>query len=256
MILKAGFARLNRWQDSWNAPLAWRLYWMDKPGAVLRERRNEHLLQPDTVYLIPPETYVEGRLNAARAPGLNHLYIHFRAYALARDHGTGVLAVELDEEGQRLLGELNALFIKTSANPRAKNVLIHQLRLVLHVLERMPEVEEKEVTDPRILRVMRLMQERFGEPLTLDEFAARSNMAVASFARRFKRVTSISPHQFLTRLRLSHAKELLVNSDAKIDTIAEKCGFADRQHFTRTFRKLSHHTPAAYRRFEQQLRRQ
>lgn len=95
--------------------------------------------------------------------------------------------------------------------------------------------------------VMRWMQEQLAEPLTLDAIAAQASMSTRTLSRQFRAQTGSTPLQWLIRLRLHRAQELLETTDLTVNQIATTTGFGSplllRQHFNRTFDT----TPSAYR---------
>jgi AraC-like DNA-binding protein len=87
-----------------------------------------------------------------------------------------------------------------------------------------------------------------GEPLTVADMARRANLSPSRFSAVFRQHFGLSPHQYSLRLRVEHAQELLRTTDAPIKAIAASCGFADIHHFSRTFKRIVHQSPGAYRR--------
>jgi AraC family transcriptional regulator len=65
----------------------------------------------------------------------------------------------------------------------------------------------------------------------------------------FRETTGESPHQFVLRQRISHAKFLLSSPDLSIAQIAVECGFANSGHLTQTFKRYVGLTPSEYRNF-------
>jgi transcriptional regulator GlxA family with amidase domain len=91
------------------------------------------------------------------------------------------------------------------------------------------------------------MLEHLQEPVTVADLAARTLMSPRTFARQFAARTGTTPHQWLTRARLTRAQELLEHSGDTIEQIAAACGLSPlmlRRHFARTRGT----TPQAYRR--------
>ena len=69
------------------------------------------------------------------------------------------------------------------------------------------------------------------------------------FRRRFKKETGKTPHQYLTELRIAHAKQLLADEHRfSIDDVAESCGFSDSFYFSTCFKKHIGLSPSEYRR--------
>ncbi|MEU4391673.1 helix-turn-helix domain-containing protein [Kribbella sp. NPDC023855] len=96
--------------------------------------------------------------------------------------------------------------------------------------------------------VMRWMQDHLTEPLTLASIAAQASMSTRTLSRQFRAQTGSTPLQWLIRLRVNRAQELLETTDLTIDQIATASGFGSplllRQHFTKALAT----TPTAYRR--------
>lgn len=88
------------------------------------------------------------------------------------------------------------------------------------------------------------------EPLSLSDMAKRAQLSPSRFSVVFKEHFGVSPHQYLMRLRIQHAQELIKNSSFPIQEIAEYCGFADIHHFSKAFKKISGTSPGVYRRTE------
>lgn len=86
------------------------------------------------------------------------------------------------------------------------------------------------------------------EPISVAEMAQRARLSPSRFAAVFRRQFGCAPHQYVVRLRLSHARQLLERGDQTIAQIAQLTGFAGVHHFAKTFKKHSGQTPGAYRR--------
>ena len=69
------------------------------------------------------------------------------------------------------------------------------------------------------------------------------------FALSFRQVTGFSPHQYLLRVRLSHARKLISqdNPALSLAEIAALSGFFDQSHLTRLFQRFFSTTPSHFR---------
>ena len=67
-------------------------------------------------------------------------------------------------------------------------------------------------------------------------------------SRRFKNFTGISIFDYLMKLRIKRAKELLVSTEESIEKVAESVGFLSSAALIRDFKKLESMTPGAFRR--------
>jgi AraC-like DNA-binding protein len=63
----------------------------------------------------------------------------------------------------------------------------------------------------------------------------------------FKKVTGINFTDFLTRMRLERAKNLLLNPNMRISEIAFEVGFQSLTHFNRVFKRILGQSPTDYR---------
>ena len=63
----------------------------------------------------------------------------------------------------------------------------------------------------------------------------------------FKSETGLTPNDYVQRLRIGRACEILGGSDESITGIACRMGFSDSQYFARVFRKYMGETPSQYR---------
>ncbi|MGH2613830.1 MAG: helix-turn-helix domain-containing protein [Thermomicrobiales bacterium] len=86
-----------------------------------------------------------------------------------------------------------------------------------------------------------------GEPLSVADMARRANLSPSRFSVVFREHFGLSPHQYFLRLRIEHAQSLLTTTDLPLRDIADSCGFADVHHFSKSFKRLVHVTPGAYR---------
>ena len=101
--------------------------------------------------------------------------------------------------------------------------------------------------DEDIIRAQVWLQENFAQEVRLTQVAARFDMSVRSFNRRFKVATGQTPLQYLHNARIQTAKDLLQTSNLSIGEIAYRAGYQDLAHFTRLFKRLLGVTPSQYR---------
>lgn len=95
-------------------------------------------------------------------------------------------------------------------------------------------------------RAIELIHTRFAEALSLEEIAAAAGVGVRQLCRSFKHATGMSPHQYLLRQRIEHAK-LLIGRGLDLSDVAVQCGFSDQSQLTRAFSRHVGTTPGRYR---------
>ena len=92
-----------------------------------------------------------------------------------------------------------------------------------------------------------VLSERMCDPLTLPKIARRVHSSPFHLARVFRRMTGLSLHQYLTRLRLRTALERLADGESDLTALAIALGFASHSHFSDVFRREFNVTPSAFR---------
>ncbi len=85
--------------------------------------------------------------------------------------------------------------------------------------------------------------------IDLDIISREFALSKQSLISKFKNYIGKTPMEYLSELRLSSAKELLVNSDMPIYEIAENCGFENIYYFSNKFKHNIGYSPSAYRKF-------
>ena len=99
----------------------------------------------------------------------------------------------------------------------------------------------------RLRRIKELVRAKLEFDLSLDEMAQAVGLSTAHFARMFRKSTGETPHQFVLRQRLEHAKAMLRAPDSRVLDVAVSCGFKTQQHFAQAFRDVWGVSPTEYR---------
>jgi transcriptional regulator GlxA family with amidase domain len=107
--------------------------------------------------------------------------------------------------------------------------------------------EKARVAEARVRTSLDWMRLHAGDPLTLSQIAKQAGLSVPHYCALFKKHTGSSPVRYLRALRLQKACDLLDQSEAPIQTIAEACGFTNPFHFSRSFKAHIGLPPRAYR---------
>lgn len=89
---------------------------------------------------------------------------------------------------------------------------------------------------------------RLGEPLTVEDLAARAGVSSRTLARRFIDQLGVGPGQWLLTRRITAARELLETSDLPVDAVARRVGLSSATNLRRRFLRTLGTTPGAYRR--------
>ncbi len=91
------------------------------------------------------------------------------------------------------------------------------------------------------------MEERYSDDLSLRAIADAAYLSPHHFSELFKKRTGLSPWEYLGKLRIERAQELLRTSDAPITEVAMAVGFSDSSYFARVFKTQTGLTPRDWR---------
>lgn len=107
----------------------------------------------------------------------------------------------------------------------------------------------------RVQRAINFMREHLDSSLTIKAVAEAVGTHPRQLHREFVANTQEPPANYWRKLRLAHARRLLVNTSQKITSIALACGFSDASHFILWFRKEYGETPYSFRKRRHEVER-
>ncbi len=101
-----------------------------------------------------------------------------------------------------------------------------------------------------VSRAAGFIEREFRRDLSLSEIADSAGLSEQHFCRVFRKVTGMTPIEFLTRKRISEAKTLLSDTDMSVSDIGRAVGYTDRSYFTSVFRKYEGFSPSDYKKLK------
>jgi LacI family transcriptional regulator len=102
------------------------------------------------------------------------------------------------------------------------------------------------VNHPGLARSLRFLWEHCHEPIGVEALAQAACMSLRSFHEAFAGQFGRSPGSELRRIRAERAKKLLLDSDEKMDAIAEMCGYQSGNSFWVAFKQATGMSPKKY----------
>ena len=119
---------------------------------------------------------------------------------------------------------------------------------VRHLAERAPPPRGARREHQAVALAKIRLRDRLAQDVTLDDLAALTRLNKFHLLEVFRRDVGVSPHVYLTHLRIHEAKRLLAKG-RPIAEVAYTVGFADQSHLNRQFKRLvSGVTPGRYQR--------
>ncbi|WP_277985134.1 GlxA family transcriptional regulator [Salinicola tamaricis] len=104
----------------------------------------------------------------------------------------------------------------------------------------------------RIHRLQDALAADLARPWTLEEMARVATLGERQLRRRFGALTGFSLGDYLARLRLQQARQLMCETDWSLACIAERSGFGDDRQLRRVWQRFEPGSPAAWRRAQRQ----
>lgn len=108
--------------------------------------------------------------------------------------------------------------------------------------------ELKKQEDNRPIRMAKqYILQKYGEPLTLEELSEIVGLSPAYLSTVFKKSTGMTFLEYLSKVRMDMAKQLLKETNDTVASICQQVGYNDVKYFTKTFIKYSGLKPNEYR---------
>lgn len=101
-----------------------------------------------------------------------------------------------------------------------------------------------------INKAIQFMHEYYSANISINDICKLIYLSPCHFKRVFKDYTGQTPYQYLMRIRLEKAKEILKENDDPIEEVAKMCGFVNSGHFSTVFKRNTGMSPSEYRKLD------
>jgi len=117
----------------------------------------------------------------------------------------------------------------------------------LSMVSNLALVQERNAEPPVIVKARQFIQDNHTNDLSLGEVARAVNTSTFYFCKMFRKSTGLNFTDYVSRVRIEKAKNLLINPNLRVSEIAYEVGFQSLTHFNRVFRKRVGQSPTDYR---------
>ena len=100
---------------------------------------------------------------------------------------------------------------------------------------------------PAVKKAVRYINENIRNKIVLEQIAGEARLSPSYFHRIFCSAMNMTPVEYITKLRLDKARELLVKTSLPISEIALQCGFENIPYFNYVFKKHLKTSPGEFR---------
>lgn len=219
----------------------WRFFWANKKGKRFHQGSKVLELGPEHITVVPPNLEIE-----------HELYEEFDIFNMNVDIEKPFHAYS--EMFQVPIGEETLSVIKSILRNPHRLDFVRQAQLqgiVLKVISHLePNFFEQITKNKKVSDVIDYMEQNLDTYLSNEVLATQCDMSTNSFIRLFSKETKISPQEYLRNIRLDMAANLLLKTKLNINEICRKCGFSERNYFSRVFAKRFKMGPVSYRKVE------
>ncbi len=142
----------------------------------------------------------------------------------------------VDDQEYSILSELLALILSRTADfsGKVRDFRVQRSTTRYELLKRLNQSRE-------------YIHSNLDRPVTLDELSRVSCLSKYHFLRSFRELFGCTPHQYLTKLRISRAEMLLKKTDRLISQITRDLGYEEPNSFIRLFTQMKGVPPGNYR---------
>jgi AraC-like DNA-binding protein/ligand-binding sensor protein len=147
-------------------------------------------------------------------------------------------------------GLRDAYFATKVLGPKKHDAVVTLLRLFAQHLSSVSNqllLQQENAEPPMITRARDYIAKNQGNALSLNEVARAVNTSRFYFCKMLKKATGLNFTDYVSRLRVEKAKNLLLNPNLRVSEIAFEIGFQSLTHFNRVFRNIVGQSPTDYR---------
>lgn len=133
----------------------------------------------------------------------------------------------------------------------------HLMQMLLLVMREMVDEENPEQKGCNfesynksyaVNRIINYLNENYGQKISLEQIAHNMYLSPVYISKIFKEETGESPINYLIKIRLEKARDILINGDGgSIKSIANQVGYDDVYHFSKLFKKYYGISPLYYK---------
>ena len=192
------------------------------------------------------------RKNVADLQMLPSFYALFRAEPLMRAGGRAPYHLSLNDDGFEQAKRVILALLPFHDLFNAEDAIVREsLSMVLiTLLCRMyakSTITDGHPGDQAFMNALSQIHKCYGEKLTVDMLAATACLSRSAFISKFTAICKMPPSTYLMAIRLESAAYMLDNTSYSLSEIAERCGFYDTAHLSRSFHAKTGLTPTQYR---------
>ena len=173
----------------------------------------------------------------------NMIAIHFDC--LSDNSFTTPFVIENSNKTEHLFDEV---FEKYSAKDTTGFECYSVLYKILAEIEAYFLKKEESKIKPKILKAKLEIEENFSDSnFNIDALVNKLQISPSYLRYEFKKAYSMSPIEYLSKVRQKNAMSILASDYYSIEDIAKKCGYCSTSYFIQVFKKNTGYSPLKYK---------
>ncbi len=109
------------------------------------------------------------------------------------------------------------------------------------------ELESGSMITDDIKKAILTMHSNYSKNFYVNDLAKECNLSLYRFIHKFKSSTGMTPLQYLTKIRMDTAKDLLTNSNLSVSEVSHIVGYTDPLYFSKAFKNFTSISPSDFR---------
>ncbi|TKG91579.1 AraC family transcriptional regulator [Puteibacter caeruleilacunae] len=246
----------KEWQmENDNTPYA-RLYYIKKGTGTMTTHGEHFTFKPNHLYLVPPR----GNLAYNYIADLEIWWVHFTIKIFDSIDLFDYLSYDIEHVPINIAyteEEMKQLVMTVKSNDVQSHLIGNGL--LLKLIGPYFSDQHNNPCDIKMEKIKRLapaisyIDNHLAEKITLEQLASEVRYERTYFSTIFKETFNISPSHFIMRKRIERAMFMLETTNYILEEIAERLGFSDAYHLSKTFKQFTGYAPTVYRKRRMEL---
>ncbi|RNB85305.1 AraC family transcriptional regulator [Brevibacillus nitrificans] len=157
----------------------------------------------------------------------------------------GTLRVRSHSQVLHLMEELQKSFVSKKEDEQFRQRLLFE-RILYILVKDMASIEKREDTLGSIEETIQYVEQHYMLNLSLEILASKAGVSASYYSRMFKTLKGVSLSDYITSLRISRAKVLLLLPASRLRDVAQSIGYNDEFYFSKMFKKVVGLSPSEY----------
>ncbi len=229
---------------------------------------NEYELMPGDIFILPAKTFYKSHFSDK----CTYYFMHFNAkeasnnektltvskgailpegsYHYVYDNENGSV-IEIANHTKNANGKkIDLIFsgisnLEPNFNSSHKFLIDNLLRELLILIS--SDILDSKKINRHLVKITEYIKVSYSDSISLSSLSKRFKLSETYIARLFKQELGTKPSDYVNRIRVNHAMDLLIHTDMSIGEISDVIGYSSLYYFSRVFKKNTGVSPKDFR---------